>query len=118
MSEKPPAKVKQDFRNRCTLKDGRVVFNIAGNAEHGVLHTVEISSSTNGAHLWILFDNKVPANEARLLVFGLLDKAMETYPNLFLDSYNKLFPNQDILPEGGFGSLMALSHQCHQTRRQ
>lgn len=26
-----PADVKQDFRNASTLKDGRVVFNIAGN---------------------------------------------------------------------------------------
>jgi len=45
------------------------------------------------------------------LGFGLLDKAMEVYPNLSFDSYDRLFPNQDILPEGGFGNLIALPLQ-------
>lgn len=79
--------------------------------EHGVPHTVEISRSGNGAHLWIFFDDKVPANEARLLGFGLLDKAMEVFPSLSFGSYDRLFPNQDILPEGGFGNLIALPLQ-------
>ena len=79
--------------------------------KYGVPHAVEISRSGNGAHLWIFFEEKVPANEARLLGFGLLDKAMEVYPNLSFDSYDRLFPNQDILPEGGFGNLIALPLQ-------
>ncbi|MEW8028586.1 MAG: hypothetical protein AB2806_12725 [Candidatus Thiodiazotropha sp.] len=79
--------------------------------EYGVPHAVEISRSGNGAHLWIFFDGKVPANEARLLGFGLLDKAMEVYPNLSFDSYDRLFPNQDILPEGRFGNLIVLPLQ-------
>lgn len=74
-------------------------------------HAIEISRSGNGAHLWIFFNEKVPAKEARLLGFGLLDKAMEFYPNLSFDSYDRLFPNQDILPEGGFGNLIALPLQ-------
>ena len=77
----------------------------------GVPHAVEISRSGNGAHLWIFFDEKTPANEARLLGFGLLDKAMEIFPNLSFNSYDRLFPNQDILPEGGFGNLIALPLQ-------
>ena len=56
--------------------------------ECGVSHAIEISRSGNGAHLWIFFDEKVPANEARLLGFGLLDKAMEIYPNVSFDSYS------------------------------
>ena len=74
-------------------------------------HAIEISRSGNGAHLWIFFNEKVHAEEARLLGFGLLDKAMEFYPNLSFDSYDRLFPNQDILPEGGFGNLIALPLQ-------
>ncbi|WP_445946340.1 TOTE conflict system archaeo-eukaryotic primase domain-containing protein [Shewanella sp.] len=74
-------------------------------------HAIEISRSGNGAHLWIFFNEKVPAKEARFLGFGLLDKAMEVYPNLSFDSYDRLFPNQDILPEGGFGNLIALPLQ-------
>jgi superfamily II DNA or RNA helicase len=79
--------------------------------EYGVPHAIEISRSGNGAHLWIFFDEKIAANEARLLGFWLLDKAMEIYPNLSFDSYDRLFPNQDILPEGGFGNLIALPLQ-------
>lgn len=80
--------------------------------EFGVPHAIEISRSGNGAHLWVFFDENVPANEARLLGFGLLDKAMEIYPNLSFDSYDRLFPNQDILPEGGFGNFAAPAHPC------
>jgi len=79
--------------------------------EFGVPHAIEISRSGNGAHLWIFFNDKIPANKARLLGFGLIDKAMEIYPNLSFDSYDRLFPNQDILPEGGFGNLIALPLQ-------
>nr|WP_078487669.1 DEAD/DEAH box helicase [Solemya velesiana gill symbiont] len=80
-------------------------------AKYSVPHAIEISRSGNGAHLWIFFKNRIPANEARLLGFGLLDAAMEIYPNLSFDSYDRLFPNQDILPEGGFGNLIALPLQ-------
>lgn len=79
--------------------------------QYSIPHTIEISRSGNGAHLWIFFKDRVPAKEARLLGFGLLDKAMEIYPNLSFDSYDRLFPNQDILPEGGFGNLIALPLQ-------
>lgn len=72
---------------------------------------IEKSRSGNGAHLWIFFNDRVPAKEARLLGFSLLDKAMEIYPNLSFDSYDRLFPNQDALPEGGFGNLIALPLQ-------
>ncbi len=74
-------------------------------------HAIEISRSGNGAHLWIFFETNIPANQARALVFALLDKAMEIFPNLSFDSYDRLFPNQDVLPEGGFGNLIALPLQ-------
>lgn len=74
-------------------------------------HAIEISRSGNGAHLWVFFSEAVPAGEARLLGFSLLDKAMEFYPSLSFDSYDRLFPNQDIMPEGGFGNLIALPLQ-------
>ena len=79
-------------------------------------HSVEISRSGNGAHLWIFFTEPVRALDARLLGFGLLDKAMEIYPNLSFESYDRLFPNQDIMPEGGFGNLIALPLQ-YQSRQ-
>lgn len=72
---------------------------------------IEISQSGNGAHLWIFFNENVPAKLARRLGFLLLDKAMEVCPSLTFDSYDRIFPNQDILPEGGFGNLIGLPLQ-------
>jgi len=36
---------------------------------------------------------------------------MELYPSLSFDCFDRLFPNQDIMPEGGFGNLIALPLQ-------
>ena len=80
-------------------------------------HAIEISRSGNGAHLWIFFSEPIEARDARLLGFGLLDKAMEIHPDLSFDSYDRLFPNQDIMPEGGFGNLIALPLQ-YQARQK
>jgi superfamily II DNA or RNA helicase len=85
--------------------------------EASIPHAVEISRSGNGAHLWIFFSEPVPAEDARRLGFALLDKAMEVHPGLSFDSYDRLFPNQDHMPEGGFGNLIALPLQ-YQARRQ
>ena len=81
-----------------------------------VPHAVEISQSGSGAHLWVFFSENVPAKLARRLGFLLLDKAMELSPSLTFDSYDRLFPNQDLLPEGGFGNLIGLPLQ--QQRRK
>lgn len=79
--------------------------------EFNVSHAVEISKSGDGAHLWIFFSDQVLASKARRLGFFLLDKAMEIQPNISFDSYDRLFPNQDIMPEGGFGNSIALPLQ-------
>ena len=80
-------------------------------------HAIEISRSGNGAHLWVFFSEPVMAKEARQLGFALLDKAMEIHPNLSFESYDRLFPSQDLMPEGGFGNLIALPLQF-QARQQ
>jgi len=36
---------------------------------------------------------------------------MERRPDIGLDSYDRLFPNQDTMPQGGFGNLIALPLQ-------
>ena len=72
---------------------------------------VERSRSGNGAHVWMFFEQSLPAKDARRLGFALLDKAMELHAVLSFDSYDRLFPNQDILPTGGFGNLIALPLQ-------
>lgn len=72
---------------------------------------VERSRSGNGAHVWIFFDRPVPASLARRLGSLLLTKTMERRHQLGLNSYDRLFPNQDTMPKGGFGNLIALPLQ-------
>ncbi|MGA7303816.1 MAG: DEAD/DEAH box helicase family protein [Rhodothermales bacterium] len=72
---------------------------------------LEISRSGNGAHVWIFFDEPVPANEARRLGAALISHTCRRTRQLSLASYDRLFPNQDTLPKGGFGNLIALPLQ-------
>jgi len=74
-------------------------------------HAVEISRSGNGAHLWVFFSEAISAKTIRQLGFFILDKAMEIQPSLSFESYDRLFPNQDSMPNGGFGNLIALPLQ-------
>ena len=72
---------------------------------------VERSRSGNGAHAWIFFESPVPAVIARKLGSGILTKAMEKRGELSFKSYDRLFPNQDTMPDGGFGNIVALPLQ-------
>jgi superfamily II DNA or RNA helicase/very-short-patch-repair endonuclease len=72
---------------------------------------LERSRSGNGGHIWFFFNEPVPAAIARRLGSYLLTETMERRPDIGLDSYDRLFPNQDTLPQGGFGNLIALPLQ-------
>jgi superfamily II DNA or RNA helicase/very-short-patch-repair endonuclease len=72
---------------------------------------LERSRSGNGGHLWWFFDAAVPAVLARKLGAHLLTETMECRPEIGLRSYDRFFPNQDTLPKGGFGNLIALPMQ-------
>ncbi|MCX6970547.1 MAG: DUF559 domain-containing protein [Verrucomicrobia bacterium] len=72
---------------------------------------IERSRSGNGGHAWFFFEEAIPANLARKLGSHLLTETMESRPELGLGSYDRLFPNQDTLPRGGFGNLIALPLQ-------
>jgi len=72
---------------------------------------LEISRSGKGAHVWIFFSESVPACEARQLGTALIGYTCERTRQLSLSSYDRLFPNQDTLPKGGFGNLIALPLQ-------
>ncbi len=69
------------------------------------------SRSGNGGHVWIFFDEPVPASLARKLGAHILTETMENRPDIGLDSYDRFFPNQDTMPQGGFGNLIALPLQ-------
>jgi superfamily II DNA or RNA helicase len=77
----------------------------------GVPVAMEVSRSGNGAHAWIFFEDKVLASDARRLGAAIISHACERTRQLSLSSYDRLFPNQDTLPKGGFGNLIALPLQ-------
>jgi len=72
---------------------------------------VEQSRSGKGAHLWLFFETAIPALLARKIGAHLLTETMEQRPDIGLDSYDRFFPNQDTLPKGGLGNLIALPLQ-------
>ena len=76
---------------------------------------VERSRSGNGAHVWIFFEENISARIARKMGNILLTKTMEK-ASLELDSYDRLFPNQDTMPKGGFGNLIALPFQGNSSK--
>jgi hypothetical protein len=87
----------QAFLETCRLKD--------------VPAYLERSRSGEGAHIWLFFQEAIPARLARKLGSHLLTESMERRPDIGLDSYDRFFPNQDTLPQGGFGNLIALPLQ-------
>jgi len=78
---------------------------------------LERSRSGKGGHVWIFFDSAIPAILARKLGSAILTRTMERRHQVGLDSYDRLFPNQDTMPKGGFGNLIALPLQ-HDPRSQ
>ena len=72
---------------------------------------IERSRSGNGAHVWIFFETPITATKARKLGKAILSEAMNKDAHLSFNSYDRFFPNQDTLPEGGLGNLVALPLQ-------
>jgi hypothetical protein len=77
----------------------------------GVPIAIETSRSGNGAHAWIFFANRVSARDARRLGTAIISHTCARTRQLELTSYDRLFPNQDTMPKGGFGNLIALPLQ-------
>ena len=59
---------------------------------------VERSRSGQGAHAWFFFAAPVAASLARKMGSYLLTQTMSRRHQLSMDSYDRLFPNQDTLP--------------------
>ena len=80
-------------------------------AELGVPAALEISRSGQGAHAWVFFATRVSARDARRLGTAIISHTCSRTRLLKLESYDRLFPNQDTMPKGGFGNLIALPLQ-------
>ena len=98
-----------DFDKESWLDDVAAFVDTCRNL--GIPAAVERSRSGNGAHVWFFFSSPVLAASARRMGCYLLTETMARRHQLSMSSYDRLFPNQDTLPRGGFGNLIALPLQ-------
>jgi superfamily II DNA or RNA helicase/very-short-patch-repair endonuclease len=100
-----------DFDKSRWLEDSTAFMDTCGTMDLSA--ALERSRSGRGGHVWLFFEEAVSAALARKLGSHILTETMERRPDLGLDSYDRFFPNQDTLPHGGFGNLIALPLQKH-----
>jgi hypothetical protein len=98
-----------DFDEAAWRDDARAFMQSC--EELGVPAVLEISRSGKGAHAWVFFASRVAARDARRLGTAIISHTCSRTRQLKLESYDRLFPNQDTMPKGGFGNLIALPLQ-------
>ena len=99
-----------DFDKSDWHQDALAYLNVC--RKWGVPAAMERSRSGNGAHVWIFFEVPVSARLARRLGTRILTEASHNMGRPRLESYDRFFPNQDTMPAGGFGNLIALRAFC------
>jgi len=97
--------VAADFDGASAMLDALAYVKAARVA--GIPAALEISQSGRGAHTWVFFTDPIPAATARALGTALLRDAISLRGDMDLRSYDRLFPSQDVLPDGGMGNLIA-----------
>ncbi len=98
-----------DFDGEEWKKDIETIGKVC--SEFAIAVAVERSRSGNGAHAWFFFEHPIPASIARKFGSALLTYAMNQRHEISFKSYDRFFPNQDTMPKGGFGNLIALPLQ-------
>lgn len=108
-TEKSDAAANDNSDSEKWKNDVRSVCITCG--EYSIFHSVEISRSGNGAHLWIFFSEKIKAKTARQFGSLILQASMLKNHSISFESFDRMFPNQDEIPNGGYGNLIALPLQ-------
>lgn len=107
-----------DFDNKnndLNVKDDVLAFASICD-KYDVPVAIERSRSGKGFHIWLFFESNIKAITARKLGSLLLSKTMEIRDNLKINSFDRMFPNQDFLPKGGYGNLIALPFQTEPSK--
>lgn len=85
-------------------------------ADIGLAAYIERSRSGNGGHVWVFFENAYPCHKSRSIGLEVARKALNLSEFDKEASFDRLFPNQDAIIEGGFGNLIALPFQGESTK--
>lgn len=101
-----------DFDKEGWQLDALAFLEVCG--RYGAPAYLERSRSGNGGHVWVFFAAPISAVQARQLGMRLLRQTMDARGDMDLGSYDRFFPNQDFMPKGGFGNLIAapLQKKC------
>jgi len=95
-----------DLDKTSFVEDARAIKNICDDLN--LLPLFEISKSGNGIHIWFFFETLVSASSARKLGDILITKAMDVTSGIDMNSYDRMFPNQDFVAPDALGNLIAL----------
>lgn len=98
-----------DFDKECWFDDINALRKTC--KDEGINIGIERSRSGNGGHAWVFFVEAIPAFLARQLGTYMITRTMSARFEIDMKSYDRLFPNQNTLPKGGFGNLIALPFQ-------
>ena len=98
-----------DFDEKDWKEDASAIREVCRNNK--IPASFEVSRSGNGIHIWFFFEEKVSAKTARQFGEIILHLAMNLRHQLPFSSFDRMFPNQDEMPKGGYGNLIALPLQ-------
>lgn len=103
------ADAEYNDNEKCPMKDVKAFYEVC--AVQDVPCYVLRSKSGKGYHLYLFFETPIAAVKARAVAFALLQEAEVISQDSQLSSFDRLFPNQDILSGRGLGNLIAMPFQ-------
>jgi len=95
-----------DLDKSSFVADARAIYEVCKTMD--IMPYFELSKSGNGIHIWFFFLEDVRARDARILGDLIITRAMDISDGIDMNSYDRLFPNQDYVASDALGNLIAL----------